>query len=172
MIIDQLFPTASDNLTDEVPVEQGTSTFKTTWQKVLNLFTSGAGTPQMDGTASTGTASSLSRSDHKHPTDTSRASQSDMTTAQGNISALQTAAANKVIYQTGIVCSAMTGDFVQLNIAGCTADHVLASVEFSIPSAIASNITWATWADGGFTINGTCTDATCTASIVLIKKDN
>ena len=38
MIIDQLTPTVSDNLTDEVPVEQGTSTFKTTWQKVLNLF--------------------------------------------------------------------------------------------------------------------------------------
>lgn len=40
MIIDQLTPTVSDNLTDEVPVEQGTSTFKTTWQKILNLFKS------------------------------------------------------------------------------------------------------------------------------------
>ena len=38
MIIDQLSPTISDNLTDEVPVEQGQLTFKTTWQKVLNLF--------------------------------------------------------------------------------------------------------------------------------------
>ena len=38
MIIDQLTPTVSDNLTDEVPVEQGTATFKTTWQKILNLF--------------------------------------------------------------------------------------------------------------------------------------
>lgn len=40
MIIDQLAPTASDNLTDEVPVEQGTATFKTTWQKILDLFRS------------------------------------------------------------------------------------------------------------------------------------
>ncbi len=38
MIIDQLSLTSSDNLTDEVPVEQGQLTFKTTWQKVLNLF--------------------------------------------------------------------------------------------------------------------------------------
>lgn len=40
MIIDQLTPTLSDNLTDEVPVEQGTATFKTTWQKILALFKS------------------------------------------------------------------------------------------------------------------------------------
>lgn len=38
MIIDQLPSTVSDNLTDEVPVEQGQLTFKTTWQKILNLF--------------------------------------------------------------------------------------------------------------------------------------
>ena len=38
MIIDQLIPTVSDNLTDEIPVEQGELTFKTTWQKILNLF--------------------------------------------------------------------------------------------------------------------------------------
>lgn len=40
MIIDQLSPTVSDNLTDEIPVEQGELTFKTTWQKILNLFSS------------------------------------------------------------------------------------------------------------------------------------
>lgn len=34
--------------------------------------------PVMDGTASVGTASTVARSDHKHPTDTSRASQSDL----------------------------------------------------------------------------------------------
>jgi hypothetical protein len=32
----------------------------------------------MDGTASVGTASTVARSDHKHPTDTSRASQADL----------------------------------------------------------------------------------------------
>ena len=34
--------------------------------------------PVMDGTASVGTASTVARSDHKHPTDTSRASQADL----------------------------------------------------------------------------------------------
>ena len=34
--------------------------------------------PTMDGTASVGTASTVARSDHKHPTDTSRASQTDL----------------------------------------------------------------------------------------------
>lgn len=35
-------------------------------------------TPVMDGNASVGTASTVARSDHKHPTDTSRASQADL----------------------------------------------------------------------------------------------
>lgn len=35
--------------------------------------------PVMDGTASVGSASTVARSDHKHPTDTSRASASDLT---------------------------------------------------------------------------------------------
>ncbi len=35
-------------------------------------------TPVMDGTASVGSASTVARSDHKHPTDTSRASQTDL----------------------------------------------------------------------------------------------
>ncbi len=34
--------------------------------------------PVMDGTASVGTASTVARSDHKHPTDTSRAAQTDL----------------------------------------------------------------------------------------------
>ena len=77
MIIDDLTPTISDTMSDEIPVEQGTATLKTTWQKGLNLFASGASTPQMNGTASTGSANALSRSDHIHPTDTSRAKASD-----------------------------------------------------------------------------------------------
>lgn len=42
--------------------------------------------PVMDGTASAGTASTVARSDHKHPTDTSRASQSDLTSHTGDAS--------------------------------------------------------------------------------------
>ena len=40
--------------------------------------------PVMDGTASVGSASTVARSDHKHPTDTTRASQSDLTSHTGN----------------------------------------------------------------------------------------
>ena len=39
-------------------------------------------TPVMDGTASVGSASTVARSDHKHPTDTSRAAASDLTALQ------------------------------------------------------------------------------------------
>ena len=44
--------------------------------------------PVMDGTAAVGTATTVARSDHKHPTDTSRASQAD-------VSALASAVINK-----------------------------------------------------------------------------
>ena len=40
--------------------------------------------PVMDGTASVGSATTVSRSDHKHPTDTSRASASDLTSHVGD----------------------------------------------------------------------------------------
>ena len=40
--------------------------------------------PVMDGTASAGSASTVARSDHKHPTDTSRASKSEFDTHTGN----------------------------------------------------------------------------------------
>jgi len=39
--------------------------------------------PVMDGAASVGSASTVARSDHKHPTDTSRAAASDLATLQG-----------------------------------------------------------------------------------------
>lgn len=40
--------------------------------------------PVMDGTASAGSATTVARSDHKHPTDTSRASQTDLNSHTGN----------------------------------------------------------------------------------------
>lgn len=40
--------------------------------------------PVMDGTASAGSASTVARSDHKHPTDTSRAAKTDLDTHTGN----------------------------------------------------------------------------------------
>ena len=40
--------------------------------------------PVMDGTASVGSAATVARSDHRHPTDTSRAAASDLTSHTGN----------------------------------------------------------------------------------------
>ena len=40
--------------------------------------------PLMDGTASVGSASNIARSDHKHPTDTSRAAKTDLDSHTGN----------------------------------------------------------------------------------------
>lgn len=47
--------------------------------------------PAMDGTAAVGTATTVARSDHKHPTDTSRAAQADLTSHTGNTTAHITA---------------------------------------------------------------------------------
>lgn len=187
MIIDDLTPTLTDNFSDEIPVEQGTATLKTTWQKGLDLFVSSAGTPQMDGTAAKGTANALARSDHIHPTDTSRASQTDMTAVQttigttalpttaqtitGAIDEIYTNTKNDILYFTAVTCTATTsGNFVNFSNASITADHVLAECIFADPKAITSNGTWTTTA-GNIKLNGTCSTAT-TANLVLVKKDN
>lgn len=137
---------------------------------VNNMPAPATDVPLMDGTAAIGVKGEFARSDHVHPTDTSRASQTDMTDAQTNITNLQTAAGDKVLYLTGVTCSATTGDFVSVSNAAITADHVLAEVVFAVPSYITTNVTWTT-AAGSLKLNGTCTTAT-TASVVLIKKDN
>lgn len=179
MIIDQLTPTPSDNLTDEVPVEQGTATFKTTWQKILNLFFGNlvptSGTPAMDGTASQGTASTLSRSDHVHPNDTSKqdtlVSGTNIKTINGNsILGSGDLSAGGALYLTNLSCSAMTGNFVNYNDPNITADHVVAEVTFANPSAITTDVTWTT-TNGYITLNGTCASAT-TVNIVLVLKNN
>ena len=48
-------------------------------------------TPKMDGTATVGTELAFARGDHIHPTDTSRASASDVTTLSGRVDDLETA---------------------------------------------------------------------------------
>ena len=45
----------------------------------------GSATPLMDGTASAGSANAYAREDHRHPTDTSRASESDLQTLSGRV---------------------------------------------------------------------------------------
>ena len=157
MIIDQLPTISSVSDTDELPIESGTTTYKTPlskiWDRLKAAFASNS-TPIMDGTAAAGTADTYSRSDHVHPTDTTRAAASDV--------------AN--LYFTSVACSAMTGDFATVTYANITADHVVAECVFANPTAITTDVTWTT-AAGSLTLNGTCSAAT-TVNIVLVKKNN
>ena len=79
-------------------------------------------------------------------------------------------AVKKCLYLTSVAISATTGNIAVVSNANITADFVLAEITWANPSAITTDVTWAT-ASGSLTLNGTCTTAT-TASIVLIKKDN
>ena len=86
------------------------------------------------------------------------------------IQTLTNQANNKVLYLTGIACSATTGNFVSYSNSAITADHVLAECVFANPSAIVSDVPWAT-TSGSLVLNGTCKTAT-TVNVVLVKKDN
>ena len=130
--------------------------------KINTSALSGA-TPNMDGVGASGTSTDVARADHVHPTDTSRASAVD-------VANLQNSAEDKVLYLINVPCSAVTGNFVSLSNSAITADHVLAELVFTNPSAITTDVVW-TSAYRSLTLNGTCTSAT-TANIVLIKKDN
>lgn len=96
---------------------------------------------------------------------------SQIQTLANSVSTLEGKAEDKVLFLTSVACSATTGNFVSLSNADITADHVLVDCVFSKPSAITTDVTWTT-GSGTLTLNGTCTDATCTATITLAKKDN
>lgn len=69
------------------------SEFDTLKQRVDDMSggaTPSSAAPLMDGSASAGSSADYSRGDHRHPTDTSRAAASDLTTLQGNVSTLST----------------------------------------------------------------------------------
>ena len=95
---------------------------------------------------------------------------SQIQTLTNQVSTLNTKATDKVLYLTGIACSATTGNFVSYSNSAITADHVLAECVFANPSAITTDVTWTT-ASGSLVLNGTCSTAT-TVNVVLVKKDN
>ena len=130
---------------------------------VTNMPAPATDLPLMDGTAEIGVKGEFARSDHVHPTDTSRASATD-------VQALQGAAENKVLYLTSVQVSATTGNIVSVSDAKITTDHVLTECIFADSNVITSDVTWAT-TDGSFTLVGTCARAT-TVNVVLVKKDN
>ena len=106
----------------------------------------------------------------KDYTSTITSGSSDLITS-GAISTLKEALTDGTLYFTAVACSATTGNFATVSNAKITADHVVAECTFSKPSTITTDVTW-TSASGSLTLNGTCTDATCTANITLVRKGN
>lgn len=80
-------------------------------------------TPSMDGTAAVGTATTYARADHVHPTDTSRASASDL-------SALQTTVNGKADKATTLSGYGITDAYTKVAV-----DDMVNLVQGSIPSA-------------------------------------
>ncbi len=78
---------------------------------------------------------------------------------------------NRVLYFTGQACAATTGNFSTISNSLITENHVVTACTFSKPSAITTDVL-CTSSNGSLVLNGTCTDATCTVDITLIKKDN
>ena len=82
-IVNITVPTATSDLTND-------SGFITT-SDIPEGAAGSTTTPKMDGTATVGTELAFARGDHIHPTDTSRASASDVTSLTGRVSDLETA---------------------------------------------------------------------------------
>lgn len=73
---------------------------------------------------------------------------------------------SNVLHFNNVTCSAVTGTIITINDDMITSDYVLLNLTFSKPTAISQNLTWNTLS-GTFTINGSCTDGTCTASVTI-----
>lgn len=94
---DALYNLASTKVNKETGKGLSTQDFTTAYMQKLNGIEAGAEVnpdpsstvPLMDGTGAVGSSEDYARADHVHPSDTSKASQSDMTSAQSAISALQ-----------------------------------------------------------------------------------
>lgn len=144
MIIDQL-PLLSTDVqgTDEIPIERGTSAYKTTQAALVQSVAEKA-------LPSGGTAGQI-------------LAKIDGT----NYNAHWIDPPGAALYFKDVAISAMTGDFASVNDSAITADYVVAECVFSNPSAITTDVTWVT-SNSWLVLNGTCTAAT-TANIVLVK---
>ena len=97
--------------------------------------------PVMDGTASVGSASTVARSDHKHPTDTTRAAASDLTSHTGNTSnPHQVTAAQVGADPSGSASSALTSakaytdDEISEWVGDATVSAQIAAAAYTHPS--------------------------------------
>lgn len=197
MIIDQLTPTSSDNLTDEIPVEQGQLTYKTTWQKVLNLFKgnlSASDIATSNGTVQgdigdmdlTTTAADLTDAINELDSDKqdTLVSGTNIKTinntsllGSGNIT-IEGGSGGGSLYVRGIVCVVENGDFAEEDIYDVDGEYAIASLQFTEPSAITTDVDWyiAGFTAGvrhgiTITLRGKCVRTT-SAEAVLVKVDS
>ena len=150
------------------------------------LATSGAGANitsadnLTDQIATKANASALGTAAAKNSTNAVTQSSTDLVESgavYSEVSALNTALTNQVLYFTDVACTATTGTFAGVSDSRITADHVVTECVFSIPSAITSDVSWSTsaYVDGNtknLVLSGTCANGNCTANLVLVKKGN
>ena len=74
---------ASGGTTGQVLAKKSNTDYDTEWINQSGGADPATSTPLMDGTAAVGTATKYAREDHVHPTDTSRASATDLTNLSG-----------------------------------------------------------------------------------------
>ena len=160
MIIDQLPLLAGDvQTTDEIPIERGTTTYKTTQAALVKSAADAAAAAQQTADSAQQTASS--KQDTLVSGENIKTVGGQSLLGSGNIDV------GGALYLTGIAVSATTGDIATASNSAITANHVVAECVFANPSAIATDVTWTT-ANGSLVLNGTCTAAT-TVNVVLVK---
>lgn len=82
--------------------------------------------------------------------------------------------AKQILYfyeQSTTTTSTATTEFCNISDARITADTVVLNLEFTVPSAITSGVSWTT-AAGYISLKGICTSSTCKVNIVLGQKGN
>lgn len=165
MIIDQLPALSGDVVaTDEIPVERGTTTYKTTPDKFLAAMSKDAVPTQGSENAveSGGVYDALQTKQNTLVSGTNiKTVGGQSLLGSGNIDV------GGGLYLTNVAVSATTGDIATVSNSEITANHVVAECVFANPSAITSDVTWTT-AAGSLRLNGTCSTAT-TANLVLVK---
>lgn len=160
MIIDQLPLLAGDvQTTDEIPIERGTTTYKTTQAALVKSAADAAAAAQQTADSAQQTASSKQDALVSGVNIKTVGGQSLL--GSGNIDV------GGALYITNVAVSATTGDIATVSDQSITSLHVVAECVFANPSAITSDVTWTT-SSGSLVLNGTCTAAT-TANIVLVK---
>ena len=160
--IAKVYGTGAAGTTDQYQVTLSDGTHPTGTISIYNgadgQGSPGSATPQMDGTASAGSANAYAREDHVHPKDTSKADTSKVF--------------NDVIEVT---LEDVDSDNLSFNVTGVTANHVLVQNGFaylSNPSAMGSDIT-VTTGNGTITISGTLngtTDIVMTLGVITTRE--